>query len=82
MDEKPIGEISHYFGKIGVAVIKLDDTLKVNEKVHIKGANTDFTQDITSMQIDHNPVEEAKAGQSIGMKVDQPVREHDKVYRA
>ena len=76
-----VGRIKHYFHKIGVAVIELSADLMEGDTIRIKGANTDFIQVVDSMQIDHVKVEEAKAGQSIGMKVKEPVREHDKVYK-
>ena len=78
--EKQIGEVTHYFNKIGVAVVKLGATLKTGEDVHIKGATTDFTQKVDSMQVEHENVDEAKKGESIGMKVKKPVRQKDKVY--
>ena len=78
---KLIGEISHYFGKIGVAVIKLDDTLKVGDQIRIVGGVTDFTQTVESMEIEHQKVEKAGSGDSVGLKVSQKVREGYKVYR-
>lgn len=78
--ERPIGKISHYFGKIGVGIIDLTDTLKVGDTIHIKGANADFVQPVGSMQLEHAPVQEAKAGQAIGIKVDERVHEGDQVY--
>jgi putative protease len=80
MEEKLVGKIVHYFGKIQVAIIELTGELKIGDKVHIKGHSTDFEQDITSMQIDHANVEKAKKGDAIGIKVDQKVREEDEVY--
>jgi putative protease len=80
-ESEVIGKITHYFPKIGVAVIELTGTLALGDTIHIKGATTDFTQEITSMQIEHKEVEEALSGQSIGLKVNEPCREHDIVYR-
>jgi len=78
-----IGKITHYFTKIDVGVIEISKgSLKVGDKIKIKGATTDFEQKIDSMQIEHEKVEEAKAGQSIGLKVKEHVREHDTVYKA
>ena len=79
--EKLIGKVTHYFNKISVAVVELEDTLKVGDVIHIKGATTDFTQEVESMQIEHKNVDTAKKGQAIGLKVDQPVRENDNVYK-
>lgn len=76
-----IGEITHYFSKIWVAVIKLDDTLKVGDNIKIVGGGTEFTQPVESMQIEHAQVQEAKAGESIGLKVAQKVKEGYKVYK-
>ena len=83
MDEEgqKIGIITHYFTKIGVAVIKLDDTLKIGDTIHIKGATSNFSQVVDKMQIDRKDIEEASAGQSIGLKVNEHVREHDVVCR-
>ena len=80
-EKKLIGKITHYFSKIGVAVIELNDTLKVGEKISIEGASTNFEQTVDSMQIEHQNIEEAKAGQAIGMKVADKVSEHDSVFR-
>lgn len=79
--ETEIGKIAHFFSKISVAVIELTDTLKTGDTIHVKGAVTDFTQQVDSMQIQHEKVEEAKAGESIGMKVVAHVHEHDKVFK-
>ncbi len=76
-----IGKITHYFTKIGVAVIELSGDLKVGDKIRIKGATSDFKQTVKSMQIEHESIEEAEAGQSIGMKVKDHAREGDTVYK-
>ncbi len=78
---KLIGKVTHYFGNIGVAVIELSDTLKVADTIRIVGGITDFTQTIESMEIEHKKVKEAKKGDSIGLKVEQKVREGYKVYK-
>ncbi len=76
-----IGKISHYFGQIGVAVIDLTGDLKVGDKIRIKGGTTDFEQEVNSIQIDKEPVNEAGSGQSIGLKTGDKVRVGDEVYR-
>ncbi|UCD03864.1 MAG: translation elongation factor-like protein [Candidatus Woesearchaeota archaeon] len=81
MGEKEIGKISHFFSHISVAVIELTDTLKVGDEIHVQGATSDFIQKVESMQIEHNQVEEATAGQSIGLKVNDRVREGDDVFK-
>ncbi len=78
---KEVGRVTHYFTKIGVAVIKLTDTLSVGDRILFQGSTTDFEQTVNSMQIEHENVSSAKRGQSIGLKVDQRVREEDRVYK-
>jgi len=81
MEKKPIGKIAHYFTKISVAVIDLSDELKVGDRISIEGATSNFEQAVNSMQIEHENVPSAKAGQSIGLKVDQRVRQGDLVFK-
>ncbi len=82
MEEKLIGKITHYFTNIGVAVLEITQgDLKVGDKIHIKGATSDFEQKINSMQIEHEKIDKAKKGQAIGLKVEQQAREGDEVYR-
>lgn len=78
--EKKIGEITHYYGKIEVGIIKLSAPLKVGDRIHIKGAHTDFQQLVDSMQYEHKPLEAAKKGQEIGLKVRDKVHEGDEVF--
>lgn len=82
MAEELIGHVSHYFGKAQVAGITITaGQLQVGDTVRIVGHSSDFTQKIESMQIDRVPVESAKVGDDIGIKVVQHAREHDQVYR-
>lgn len=76
-----IGKVTHYFTKIGVAVVELSGDLKVGDEIRVKGATSDFKQKIKSMQIEHENIEEAEAGQSIGLKVKDHAREGDTVYK-
>lgn len=76
-----VGKVSHYFTKIGVAVINLTAPLSVGDRITIKGVTTDLEQTVDSMQIEHENVTTAKAGQSIGLKVKERVRESDVVYK-
>jgi putative protease len=78
---KLIGKITHYFSKIGVAVIELADNLKVGDTIRVVGGETDFNQTIDSMEIDRQKIDEAKKGDSVGLKIDQKVREDYKVYK-
>jgi putative protease len=76
-----IGQITHFFSKINVAVIELKAPLKVGDTIVIKGPTTDSQQVVDSMQIERQNVQTALAGQSIGMKVAQRVRETDAVFK-
>ena len=77
---KEIGNIFSYYSNIGVAAIKLTGILKIGDKIHVKGATTDFEQTVDSMQIEGKDVEKAKKGDDIGIKVKDKVRNNDKVF--
>lgn len=80
MDIK-IGKVTHYYDKIGVAVIDvINQPLKVGDTVKISGHDNEFTEKITSLQIEHDQVEEVKVGESCGMKVSRPVKAGDVLY--
>jgi putative protease len=82
MEEKKIGEVIKFFGKIGVAAIRLSEgSLKVGDKIHIVGHTTDISQVVESMQIENKNVQEAGPGADIGIKVTGRTREHDVVYK-
>ena len=81
MERIYVGKVSHYYTKIGVAVVDLDGTLKRGDKIEIEGKTTKLTQIVSSMQIDKKDVEEAGKGESVGLKVNDRVREGDKVYK-
>lgn len=80
MEGELVGKITHFFDKISVAVIELSGTLREGDKIRIKGSTTDFEQTVNSMQIEHETIEEANAGQSIGLKVSEKVRPGDEVF--
>ena len=79
--EREIGVITHYFDKISVGIVKLKSSLKVGEKIRVKGTSSDFTQFINSMQLNHQGIQQAKKGDEIGIKIDYPVHENDRVYK-
>jgi putative protease len=82
MAEEKIGIVTHYFGKIGVAALKVTDgELKVGDTIRIKGHTSDFTQTVDSMQVEHESVEVARTGDEVGLKTADYVREHDSVYK-
>jgi putative protease len=76
-----VGKVSHYYGKIGVAVVDLTGELKIGDEILIEGKDSKIRQKVTSMQIEHEDIEKAVAGQSIGLKVDGKVKDGYKVYK-
>ena len=78
---REVGKVSHFFTKINVAVIELNDTLSVGDKIFIKGPTTDIEQTVDSMEIEHEKIKQATAGHSVGMKVKGRVRANDIVYK-
>jgi putative protease len=82
MKEIEVGKVSDYFAHIGVVAITVSgEGIKVGDTLHFKGHTTDFTQKITSMQVEHEQVEEAGVGADVGIKVKDRVRSHDHVYK-
>ncbi|MEX2032952.1 MAG: translation elongation factor-like protein [Candidatus Colwellbacteria bacterium] len=80
MKENQIGEVTHYYSHLEVAIVKFSRKVKVGEELHFKGATTDFALKIGSIQFDHKDIDEAKKGQEVGIKVSEKVRQGDKVY--
>ena len=82
MPEQIVGKITHYFSKIGVAVVEISEgELRVGDTIHVMGHTSDFTQKVESMQVEHQDVQVAKKGDSVGMKVVAHAHEHDMVYK-
>jgi len=81
MEEQEIGVVDHFFGKISVGIVKLSGVLKVGDTIHIQGKHGDFSQEVESMRIEFDNVDEAKEGDKVGIKVAQPVHANDKVYK-
>ena len=82
MADKQIGVVVHYFGKIGVAVVKLDKGgLSVGDTMKIVGHGNEFSQEVTSMQVEHESIKTAKKGEEFGLKVDQKTKKGDIVYK-
>jgi translation initiation factor IF-2 len=82
MKEIEVGKVADYFAHIGVVAIEVTaEGIRVGDTLHFLGHTTDFTQKITSMQVEHQAVEEAPAGSSIGIKVKERVRAHDQVLK-
>ena len=81
MADTKIGEIIHYYDKIGVAVVKVLSSMKVGDKIKIAGHDNEFEQTVGSMQVEHESIDQAKKGDDVGMKVEQPVKSGDDVYK-
>ena len=81
MPEVEIGKVTDFFAKPVVAGIELTDTVKIGDKIHIKGATTDMELVVESMQIDRVDITAAKPGDLVGIKVPDRVRRGDKVYK-
>jgi translation elongation factor EF-Tu-like GTPase len=79
--EEAIGTVTHYYSHLNVAVIQVNKgTLKVGDSIRFKGHTTDLSQTVESMEYEHQHIDEAAAGISVGIKVADHVREHDIVY--
>ena len=80
---EPIGVVAHYFSHLSVAVLRLDQgaTLRVGDRIHIRGHTTDFGQRVDSLQVEHQPVMEVGPTDDFGIKVIDHAREHDIVYK-
>jgi putative protease len=76
-----IGQVKHFFSKINVAVIELTLPLSMGDRILVKGPLTDFDQTVDSMQIDRKEIQRAEGGQSVGLKLVQPAKEKDIVYK-
>ncbi|MEK6891557.1 MAG: hypothetical protein AABX25_00055 [Nanoarchaeota archaeon] len=81
-EEMQVGKVTHYFPKIGVAIIEVTGgSIKIGDEIHIKGSTTDFRQRIISMEVDYEKIEVAEPGQTIGIRVEEIARKKDLVYR-
>jgi len=79
--EKKIGEITHFYGKIKVAVVKLNAPLKIGDRIKIQGGEREFEQTVKSIEVEHKKIKRAKAKQIIGLKIKDKVRDGYKVYK-
>lgn len=82
MNDQKVGKVTHYYDKIGVAVVELSDSLKVGDRIKfVRGGEELFEQPVESLQLEHEAVQEAKAGQEVGLKVLQEVKDAAEVYK-
>jgi translation initiation factor IF-2 len=80
--EERIGSVIKFFDKPSIAAVKVEfGELSVGDTIHIKGNGTDFTQKIEAMEFDHQPVQKATRGQFTGIKLTQPAKPFDLVYK-
>ena len=80
MAEEKVGVVTHFYTALSVGTVKLNGPVKIGDALHFKGASTDFTQPVTSMQLEHKAVTEAEAGNEVGVEVTEKVREGDEVF--
>lgn len=81
-NEERVGIVTHYYTHLSVAVVRIESgSLRAGDTIHIKGHTSDFTQKVESMEVDRVHVDEARAGQSFGLRVKEHAREHDVVFR-
>ena len=82
MEEQLIGAVTHYFGGASVVVIRMSaGGLSVGDEIHVVGHTTDFTEKVTSMEVNHKKVESAKPGDEIAIRVTARARQHDQVFK-
>jgi hypothetical protein len=79
--EEALGTVSHYYSHLGVAIVQINKgSLKTGDSIRIAGNSTDFTQKVESMEYEHQHIDLASAGQSVGLRVNDHARQHDIVY--
>lgn len=81
MEEIRVGKVTHFFSRIGVAVLSLTETIRVGDTIRVRGRTTDLIQQVESMQIAHKAVSEARPGEDVALKVNDRVRVDDGVYK-
>ena len=80
MPEVLVGQVSHYYGRLGVAALSLGLALHRGDRIRVRGHTTDFAETVQSMEIDHHPVDDARPGDDVAIKVEGKARVGDKVY--
>lgn len=78
--DKKVGVVTHFYGNLLVGIVKLSAPVKVGDTLRVSGKQTNFSQVVSSMQLEHQPIQSAKKGNEVGIKVDQAVREQDEVF--
>ncbi|MES2155730.1 MAG: EF-Tu/IF-2/RF-3 family GTPase [bacterium] len=82
MDQKPLGKVEHYYPKAHAAVVRVEHgSLCVGDQIHIAGAGDDFWEEVTSLEMDHKPVQKAHTGEAVGLLVEHRVHEGAEVFK-
>jgi len=79
--EKEVGEVVHWYDKIGVAVLKLKSALKIGDRIKVRRGDSEFEEAVSSMQLDHKPIEAGKKGQEIAVKLSQTAKEGATIFK-
>jgi putative protease len=79
--ESKIGHITHFYNRISVGVLDLTDKLELGDRIHVLGHTTDFIQNVTSMEIEHKKVTSVGPGDKVALKVIEPVRNGDEIFK-
>ena len=80
-EKKLVGKVTHYYNRIGVAIIKLDEDLQYGDEISIEGGITNIQETVDSMQFEHKPIKNARKGEEVALKVKDAVRPGDFVYK-
>ena len=80
MADKKIGTVTHYFDKIGVAVLELTGKIKLEDQIKLVKGEEEFTQTVESIQIDQKEVKSGKKGDDIALKTKEPVKPGTQVF--
>lgn len=81
MSGEKVGEVTHYFQNIDVAIVRAQAPIEIGDELRVSGANDDFTFEVASMEVDHEDVERADAGMEVGVKVPERAHEGSEVLR-
>ncbi len=79
--EKHIGKVTHYYSHLSVAVLNLTDEIRLGDEIHVTGRITDLVMHVASLEVDHRKIESGGIGMEVALKVDDVVREGDKIYK-
>jgi putative protease len=82
MEQQQVGKVTNFYVKISVAAIEVTaGVIRIGDALHFKGHTTDFKDTVASMEMENQPVDEARPGNEVGIKVNERVRKNDRVYK-